>query len=137
MKKFVTTIAIVLATASVAAADTKQGGQQYGRNRAGFRRQLAETLNLTAEQRQQLRALRASARQRNEQLFTTFRSKRQELRQLLAANDPAAEHVKAELQAMRPQLKAVREQARTDMRSILTPEQLERLDQFRAEHRKH
>ncbi|MEO8034238.1 MAG: periplasmic heavy metal sensor [Acidobacteriota bacterium] len=136
MKKFVTTIAIVLATASVAAADTNQGGHQYGKRRAEFRR-LAEALNLTPEQKQQLKAQRTAARQRNEQLFTTFRSKRQELRQLLAANDPAADNVKAELQAMRPQLKAAREQARTEMRSILTPEQLDHLDQLRAQHRKH
>lgn len=137
MKKFIATIAIVLATASVgAAAEGNQDAHQYGKRRAEFRR-LAEALNLTPEQKQQLRALRAADRQRNEQLFTTFRSKRQELRQLLAANDPAADNVKAELQAMRPQIKAAREQARADMRSVLTPEQLDRLDQLRAQHRKH
>lgn len=94
---------------------------------------VARKLNLTDEQKAQLKQLRQTSKQANAQLFADARAKRQELRSLTSANDPRAAEVKAELEALRPQLEAARQQAHTDFLNVLTPEQRSQLEQWKAE----
>lgn len=100
-------------------------------HRAG---EFAGKLNLTDDQKAQIRAIREASRQQNQALFTSFRAKMTEFRQLKKANDPKADAVKAELQAMKPQVKAARTAARDKMLSVLTPEQRTQLQQHRRNH---
>lgn len=135
MKKFITGVIIIAATASMAFAADGTGARQYGRHRAELRREAIRQLNLTDAQRQQIRSIREANRRQNEQLYRDAQAKRREYRQLRRANDPRAESVKGELQAMRPQLRAAREAMRNQVRDVLTPEQRAQLDSWRQTHR--
>ena len=94
---------------------------------------VAQKLNLTDEQKAQLKQIRQTSNQANAQLFADARAKRQELRSLTSANDPSAADVKAQLEALRPQLEAARQQQRTEFLNVLTPEQRSQLEQWKAE----
>jgi Spy/CpxP family protein refolding chaperone len=106
--------------------------KERGQSR-GLRGAVAEKLNLTDAQKTQLKQLRETSHQQNEQLFADARAKRQELRSLTEANDPRASEVKAQLEALRPQLKAAREQQHTAFLNVLTPEQRTQLEQWKAQ----
>ncbi len=110
--------------------------QSHRGNRAqarGMRRHvIAQKLNLTDEQKAQMRQLRESNQSANAELFDSAHAKREELRRLTRANDPAAADVKAQLEALRPQLKAARTQQHDAFLNILTPEQRTQLEQWKA-----
>jgi Spy/CpxP family protein refolding chaperone len=93
----------------------------------------AQKLNLTDEQKAQLKQLRETTHSANAQLFSDAHAKKQELRSLTRANDPRASDVKAQLDALRPQLEAARKQQHTEFLNVLTPEQREQLEQWKAE----
>lgn len=113
-------------------AARQAGGFGPGKARV-LRGVVAQKLNLTDEQKAQLKQLRQTSNQANAQLFADARAKRQELRSLTRANDPSAADVKAQLEALRPQLEAARQQQRTEVLNILTPEQRSQLEQWKAE----
>jgi protein CpxP len=94
---------------------------------------VAQKLNLTDEQKAQLKQLHQTSNQANAQLFADARAKRQELRSLARADDPRAADVKAQLEALRPQLEAARQQQHTEFLNVLTPEQRTQLEQWKAE----
>jgi periplasmic protein CpxP/Spy len=119
MKKFVIAL-MVTATAAITFAQSDPG-QFHPRMRRA--RQFASKLNLTDAQKQQMKDIRTADREQNKQLYADFRAKLQQLHTLKRANDPAAGDVKAQLDAMRPQMQAVRKANREAMRNVLTPEQ--------------
>ena len=51
----------------------------------------------------------------------------------MRADDPRASEVKAQLEALRPQLEAARKQQHEAFLNILTPEQRMQLEQWKAE----
>lgn len=109
-------------------------GEAFSRGfAAGQRMGVMSELNLTAEQKQQMKAIRAADRQQNQALYQSVRAKVAEYRQLKQANDPKADAVKADLQALRTQVKAARSAAHEKMLSVLTPEQRAQLEQLRAQ----
>src|SRR5258706_2327234 len=120
MKKFVIAL-MVTATAAITFAQTGDPGQFPPRARRA--RQFASHLNLTDAQKQQLKDIRTADREQNKQLYADFHAKLQQLRSLKQANDPAAADVKAQLEAMRPQMQAARKASHEAMRNVLTPEQ--------------
>jgi Spy/CpxP family protein refolding chaperone len=137
MKKFITGIALVAATASMAYAGEATGAAQYGERRTELRharRDTLRSLDLTEAQRQQIRALREADRDKNGQLYRAAREKRAELRRLRRANDPRAESVRQELQSMRAQLDAAHDALRAQLRGVLTAEQRAQLDARRQAH---
>jgi Spy/CpxP family protein refolding chaperone len=101
-----------------------------GRNLRGA---VASKLNLTDDQKSQLRQLRETNQAKNEQLFADVRAKRQELRSLTRADDPHASDVRAQLDALRPQLEAARQEQHTAFLTILTPEQRTQLEQWKSQ----
>jgi periplasmic protein CpxP/Spy len=106
----------------------------FGRGQARMMRSaIAHKLNLTDEQKAQLKQIRETNQQGNAQLFADARAKRQELRSLARANDPRASEVKAQLEALRPQLEAARKQQHEAFVNVLTPEQRSQLEQWKAE----
>jgi periplasmic protein CpxP/Spy len=94
---------------------------------------VAQKLNLTDAQKAQLKQLRDTAKQQNAQLFADFHAKRQQLRALRQANDPGASDVKAQLEALRPQIETARQQQHTAFLSVLTPDQRAQIEQWKAE----
>ena len=117
-------------------AQIKEGRQSrgFGRGQARVMRGVvAQKLNLTDEQKAQLKQLRETTHNANAQLFADAHAKRQELRSLTRADDPRASEVKAQLEALRPQLEAARKQQHTEFLNVLTPEQREQLEQWKAE----
>src|SRR5438105_13737417 len=126
MKKFVIAL-MVTATSAIGFAQTAGPGTLHGRgHRAGFGR-MAAKLNLTDAQKQQLKDIHTASRGQNHQLYADFHAKLQQLRTLKQANDPKADDVKAELEAMRPQIEAARKASREAMLNVLTPEQRDQL----------
>lgn len=99
----------------------------------GLRGAVAQKLNLTDAQKTQIHQLRKASRSQNQQLFDEVRAKRQELRSLTKANDPRATDVKAQLEALRPQLVAARQLEHAAFVNVLTPEQRTQLDQLESQ----
>jgi len=109
-------------------------GRRFGRGEARMMRgAVAHKLNLTDEQKAQLKQLRETTEQNNAQLFADAKAKRQELRSLTRSGDPRASEVKAQLEALRPQLEAARKQQHEAFLNVLTPEQRSQLEQWKAE----
>lgn len=133
MKKFVIALAIT-ATAALAYA-TPQRGLGHGGNRAAHMQKFAEKLGLTDAQKDQIKSIFKADREKNQQLYSDFRAKRLEYRQLKDANDPKADSVKAELSGMRDQVKAARKSTHESILGVLTPDQRAKLDAWRAEHK--
>ncbi len=120
MKRFVIAL-MVTATAAITFAQTADSGQFHPRHARA--EGLASKLDLTDAQKQQMKDIRTASREQNKQLYADYRAKLQQFRTLKQANDPSAADVKAELKAMRPQIRAAREASREAMRNVLTPEQ--------------
>jgi Spy/CpxP family protein refolding chaperone len=132
MKQFVIALAIA-ATASLALADHDGA---YGRHRGGDRMEaFAQKLGLSDAQKQQIADIRKADFEKNKQLYTDFRSKMREYRQLKQANDARADAVKSELDALKPQVKAAREAAHQQILTVLTPEQRQQFEQWKSEHK--
>jgi len=111
-----------------------RGSHRSGRGAGrGMRGVAAQKLNLTDEQKVQLKQLRETSQQQNAQLFADAQAKRQELRSLTRKNDPRASDVKAEIEALRPQLEAARQKQHEGFLSVLTPEQKSQLEQWKAQ----
>ena len=105
----------------------------FGGHRANaMRHAVASKLNLTDEQKSQIQQLRKVTQDKNQQLFADAKAKRQEFHSLKKANDPRAAEVKAELEALRPQLQAAKQEQHAAFLSILTPEQRTQLEQWKS-----
>jgi Spy/CpxP family protein refolding chaperone len=128
MKKFVIAL-MVTATAAISFAQTDSPRQFHPRARRA--RQFASQLNLTDAQKQQLKDIRSADREQNKQLYADFHAKLQQFRALKQANDPAASDVKAQLEAMRPQITAARKASREAALNVFTPEQRAQLKEAR------
>jgi periplasmic protein CpxP/Spy len=111
----------------------KQSRGFGGREGNGLSGVIAQKLNLTDAQKTQLQQLRQTTHEQNQKLFADARAKKQELRSLMNANDPRASEVKAQLEALRPQLETAREQQHAAFLNILTPEQRTQLEQWKAQ----
>jgi len=134
MKRFV--IAVVIATsASLALAQAPGDGGLVPHGRHAGLEQLGAKLNLTEDQKQQLKDIRTADQASNKQLYADFHAKLQELRTLKQSNDPRFDSVKEELKAMRPSMQAARKAHRESMLSVLTPEQRDELSSLRQAHR--
>jgi protein CpxP len=97
-----------------------------------MRGDFAAKLNLTDAQKAELKQARQTTHEQNAQLFADAKAKRQELRSL-SADDPRAADMKAQLQALRPQLEAARKQQHEAFLNVLTAEQRAQLDQWKAQ----
>ena len=128
MKRLVIACAIAVTAVAASAHPHARPAQ-----RGAQMRRLARQLNLSDAQKQQIRDIHRSARERNEQLYADFRTKFRQFRELKRAGDPAAENLRNELKPLRDQIRAARQATRELVRGVLTPEQRQQLDQLRAE----
>jgi len=141
MKKWFSAIAVVALSGTMAfAAVDNGGGKAWGHgHRHGFMsKRLAEKLNLTDAQKDQMKALHRSFREENKAFFEQVRATRQELRAAKEAGDQAKiDSLKPTLESQRAQMKQIRQSQHEKFLSILTPDQRAQLDQLKAEHKAH
>jgi Spy/CpxP family protein refolding chaperone len=132
MKKFITAVALTVSLVPTAfAQDAAPPGRGHFRGR-GMIAAFAK-LDLTVEQKQQIRAIRQADAQQNRPLYASFRAKVAEYRQLEQANDPNAAAAKAALEPLAQQVKVARKATRDQVLNVLTPEQRGQLQSFAAQ----
>lgn len=142
MKKTITTAVALALGASLAFAGHGAGteGKRSGKHgkhgqhgEAGFAR-LAEKLNLTEAQKQQLAEERTNFRASNQHRFEANRDTMRQFREARQAGDTArADALKQTLEVQRGELKQLREAQHQQMLSILTAEQRAQLETLHSE----
>src|SRR5688572_2849254 len=131
MKKLV--IAFVVAATAAAAFAAPHARSAHRGGRGGHIEKFAQKLNLTDAQKQQIRDIRQADRDRNKQVYADYRAKLRQFRELKRAGNANTDSVKAELQPMREQVKAARKATHEAVLGVLTAEQRQQLEQWRAE----
>lgn len=130
MKKLLIALTVA-ATSAIAFAQTPADSAPHRHGHHGGFHQLGAKLNLTDAQKQQMKDIRSADRASNQQLYADFGAKLHQLRALRQANDPGAAAVKAEIESMKPQIKAARKANRQAMLAVLTPDQRAQLKEAR------
>ena len=142
MKKtqWITMAAAMTLTATMAVAAPHEGGKMRGhggrghRGGAAFNPRLAEKLNLSDAQKQQIRDLQKTFREQNRATFEGSRDLRQQFREAKKANDTAKlEALKPQLEAQRAQMKQARKAQHDQILAVLTAEQRAQLEALKAE----
>ena len=112
----------------------KFGGHGRGHRGAALSPRLAEKLNLTDAQKQQLEAIQKGFRDNNAQTFANAKELRKQFREAKQANDTAKlESLKPALEAQRTQFRQLREARQQQILAVLTAEQRAQLEAFKAE----
>jgi protein CpxP len=136
-----TTMAAVLALSTSLAIAAPHGPKGEGRHGRGgmqgehgmMEERLAQKLNLTDAQKEQIKALRASFREQNKTFFETARTTREQFREAKKAGDTAkADALKATMETQRTQMQHLRQQQHTEIAKLLTPEQRKQFDELKA-----
>lgn len=126
MNKWLTAAAIMTVSASLAIAMPNEGKGWGGRrgHRGAMSEKLAQKLNLTDAQKQQIRDLNKAFRQDNKALFESARQTRQELRAAKETNDTAKlNSLKPTVESQKAQFKQLRDAQDAKILSILTTDQ--------------
>mgnify|MGYP006206321851 CR=1 FL=1 len=123
-----------IALAFAGPGEGKRHGKRHGMHDGKGMARLAEKLNLTDAQKQQMQEQRQNFRASNQHRFEAFRDTRRQYREARQAGDTArAEELKAALELQRGELDQLRDAQHTAMLSILTPEQRTQLEALKAE----
>jgi Spy/CpxP family protein refolding chaperone len=126
MNKWFAAAAVMVVSASLAIAMPHEGkgsGGHHGQGSA-MGEKLAQKLNLTDAQKQQVRDLDTAFRQDNKAFFESVRQTRQEYRAAKEANDTAKlGSLKPTVESQKAQLKQLRDAQEAKILSILTPDQ--------------
>jgi protein CpxP len=136
LKKTLTAVAAMALTATLAFAAPPEGrhGGKHGRH--GFGGKLAEKLNLTDAQKEQIKSIRKASFEQNKAFFENARQMRQDLRAAKEANDTARlEALKSTMQSQREQMKQIRDAEKQQILSVLTTEQRVQFEAMQAEHK--
>ena len=99
-------------------------GMMMGEGRMGER--MAQKLNLTDAQKEQIKTIRESFREKNKTFFDQAKATREQMREARKAGDTAkADKLKAAMTQQRDQMNHLRQQLHAEIAKILTPEQRE------------
>jgi len=138
MKKTLIAVAALTLGATLAFAGPGEGHRGGHGRHHGFAGKLAEKLNLTDAQKQQIKDIRKASFEQNKAFFETARQTRQDLRAAREANDTARlETLKANMKSQREQMKQIRDAEKQQILSILTAEQRAQFEAMKAEHKGH
>jgi protein CpxP len=130
--KIVTAIAVLTLGASLAIAAPHDG--KFGGKRGMMGERLAEKLNLTDAQKEQIRAIKQETREQNAAFFQSLRQTRQDLRAAREANDTAKlDALKGTLESQHVQMKQIRDAEQQRVLRVLTPEQRTQFEQLKAQ----
>jgi Spy/CpxP family protein refolding chaperone len=133
-----TMAAVVTLSASLVFAAPHDGakGGKHGRGGRGgeFSQRMAEKLNLTNAQKQQIKDLNTSFRDNNKAFFDNAQNLRQQFRAAKEANDTAKlESLKPQMEAQHAQMKQLHEAQQAKFVSILTAEQRTQWEALKAQ----
>jgi len=135
--KWITITAAVMAlsaTLAFAAPHEGFGGGKRGGHGREFGQRMAEKLNLSAEQQEQIRDLQTSFRETNKDFFEKAHALRVEFREAKKADDTAKlDSLKPQLEAQRAQMKQLHDAQEAKIAAILTPEQRTQWEALKAE----
>ena len=129
------TLGVLLWSGAARAQGPGPRGPREGEGGPGFGPpigMLAERLGLSDDQKAQIKALREKSQEANEPLFDAARKARQALDKALEADSPDVTTIgqlALAMHAAQKKVDAAQRAAFEEMKSILTPEQLEKLEQ--------
>ncbi len=134
-KSVITGVAVLALSASLAIAAPQQekawGGHHH--SRAEMSQRLAQKLNLSDAQKQQLADLHKSFREENASFLAQVRQTRQDFHAAKKAGDQAKiDALKPTLESQRAQMKSLRQAEEQKMMSILTPDQQAQFQALKA-----
>jgi len=134
-KKWITGIAVLAVSASLAIAAPQEGKGWGGHRGHGLMSEkLAAKLNLTDTQKQQIKDLNQQFRQDNKAFFQSFRQTMQDARAAKQANDTAKlDALKPTIDAQKAQMKQLRDAEDVKILALLTPDQQAQYKAFQAE----
>jgi protein CpxP len=132
--KWITMAAVVALSATVAFAAPHEGrGGRHGRG-GEFGARMAEKLNLSDAQKQQIKDLQTNFRESNKAFFDQVRDTHKQMAEAREANDTARlDALKATAESQHAQMKQLRDQQQQRIAALLTPEQRAQLDAMKAE----
>jgi len=135
-KKWITGIAVLAVSASLAIAAPQEGKAFAGhRGHRGFMsRKMAQKLNLTDAQKQQIKGLNKQFRQDNKAFFESARATMKEARAAKQANDTAKlDALKPTIESQKAQMKQLRQAQEQKVLSVLTPDQVAQYNALKAQ----
>ena len=135
-KKWITGIAVLAVSASLAIAAPQQGEGWGGHrgHRGIMSEKLAAKLNLTDAQKAQIKTLNQQFRQDNKAFFESMRQTMKEARAAKEANDTAKlDALKPTIESQKAQMKQLREGQEAKVLSILTADQQAQYKALKAE----
>ena len=133
-KKWMIGVAVLAVSASLAIAAPHEGGRGHGKGRGMWGEKLAQKLNLTDAQKQQLRDMNQKFREDNKAFFQSFRQTMQEFRAAKEANDTAKlDSLKPTIDSQRAQMKQLHEAKEQKFVSILTADQRAQFEALKAQ----
>lgn len=110
--------------------------EQREAKRAEMKQRFAEKLGLTAEQQSRIDAIHESFRESHKDQFEAMKAKKQELKQLKESG-ASEEEIQARRAALKQEyagMRAEHEQLMSQVKAVLTPEQVEKFEAMKAEH---
>jgi periplasmic protein CpxP/Spy len=136
-KKWITGAAVLAVSASLAFAAPQVAKGAWGGHHRGhgmMSAKLAQKLNLTDAQKQQIRDLNKAFRQENQAFFQSVRQTRQEAFAAKQANDTAKlDAMKPTIDSQKAQMKQLRETQEQKLLTVLTPDQQAQYKALKAE----
>ena len=135
-KKWITGIAVLAVSASLAIAAPQEGKGWGGHrgHRGIMSEKLAAKLNLSDTQKQQIKDLNKQFRADNKAFFESMRATHQQVRAAKEANDTAKlDALKPAMESQKAQMKRLREAQEAKVLSILTPDQQAQYKSLKAE----
>jgi protein CpxP len=134
-KKWLTAAAVMALSTSIAFAaphEGKFGG--HGRRGQMFGKRMAEKLNLSDAQKQQIKDIRKASYDANKPFFDGARDLRKQFHAAKEANDTAKiESLKPQMESQRAQFKQIREAEMTKILNVLTADQRAQFEALKAE----
>ena len=132
--KWLTGVAVLALGTTLAVAAPHEGRGEGHRGKGEFSQKMAEKLNLSDAQKQQIRDLHASFREQNKAFFESFHQTMKDYRAAKQANDTARVNaLQAQFDSQRAQMDQLRAGLDQRVATILTPEQRTQWEQLKAE----
>jgi Spy/CpxP family protein refolding chaperone len=117
-------------------APSQERGERGEKGERGMHK--LDQLNLSPQQKDQIRALREQEKQKNGPLMTQAKDLRTQAKAARESGDQAKlQSVRNQMQTLKPQLQQARADYKQKLDAILTPEQRTKLDQMQAERKEH
>ena len=138
-KKWMTGIAVVTFGAALAVAAPQEKGTQehfghHGHHHGFMSEKLAQKLNLTDAQKQQIKDIKKASHAENAAFFQSARETWKAAHAAKEANDTAKlDALKPQLDAQKAQMKSIRKAEKDKILAVLTPEQRSTLEQLKAQ----